>query len=131
MTGIQVRGGHTQISKVFSHARTEHSRRRINALVYVGDAMEENVDALAQKAGELGLLGCPVFVFHEGREPNAERAFREFARVSKGAYARFDANAPKELAALLRAVAAYATGGRPALKLQKTPSAKLLLEQLD
>lgn len=131
MTGIQVRGGNTQIGKVLSHARAEHSRRKINALVYVGDAMEEGVDALAQKAGELGLLGCPIFVFHEGREPNAERAFREFARLSKGAYARFDANAPRELAALLRAVAAFATGGRPALRLQKTPSAKLLLEQLD
>ena len=130
MTGIDVRGGNTQIGKVFSHARAEHSRRRINALVYVGDAMEEKVDALAQKAGELGLLGCPVFVFHEGRDPTAERAFREFARVSKGAYARFDASAPRELAALLRAVAAFATGGRPALKLQQT-SAKLLLEQLD
>ena len=82
--------------------------------------MEEGVDRLAQKAGELGLLGCPMFVFHEGRDPVAERAFREFARVSKGAYARFDANAPKELAALLRAVAAYAAGGRPALQLQQT-----------
>ena len=131
MTGIQVRGGNTQIGKVFSHARAEHSRRKINAVVYVGDAMEENVDGLAQKAGELGLLGCPVFVFQEGHEPNAERAFREFARVSNGAYARFDANAPKELAALLRAVAAFATGGRPALRLQQTRSAKLLLEQLN
>src|SRR5690606_19024293 len=82
MTGIEVRGGNTQIGKVFTHARAEHSRRKINALVYVGDAMEESVDALAQKAGELGLLGCPVFVFHEGREPTAERAFREFARIS-------------------------------------------------
>jgi hypothetical protein len=131
MTGIQVRGGNTQIGKVFAHARAEHSRRKINALVYVGDAMEESIDPLAQKAGELGLLGCPVFVFHEGRDPTAERAFREFARVSKGAYVRFDSSAPKELAALLRAVAAFATGGRPALRLQQTPSAKLLLEQLD
>ena len=130
MTGIQVRGGSTQIGKVFSHARAEHSRRKVNALVYVGDAMEEGVDGLAQKAGELGLLGCPIFMFHEGREPVAERAFREFARVSKGAYARFDANAPKELAALLRAVAAYATGGRQALTLQQGPFARLLLEQL-
>jgi hypothetical protein len=130
MTGIQVRGGNTQIGKVFAHARGEHSRRKINALVYVGDAMEESVDGLAQKAGELGLLGCPVFIFQEGREPNAERAFREFARVSKGAYARFDANAPKELAALLRAVAAYAAGGRKALQLQSGNSARLLLEQL-
>ena len=131
MTGLQVMGGNTQIGKVLSHARAEHSRRKINALVYVGDAMEENVDALAQKAGELGLLGCPVFIFQEGRDPAAERAFREFARVSKGAYARFDATAPRELAALLRAVAAFAAGGRPALRLQHTPSAKLLLEQLD
>jgi hypothetical protein len=130
MSGIQVRGGNTQIGKVFAHARAEHSRQKISALVYVGDAMEESVDNLAQKAGELGLLGCPIFIFHEGREPNAERAFREFARISKGAYARFDANAPKELAALLRAVAAYAAGGRKALQLQSGNSAKLLLEQL-
>lgn len=131
MTGISVRGGNTQIGKVFAHARAEHSRQKINAVVYVGDALEEPVDPLAQKAGELGLLGCPIFVFHEGRDPVVERAFREFARVSKGAYARFDSNAPKELAALLRAVAAFATGGRQALRLQQSRSAQLLLEQLD
>ncbi|MDB5506560.1 MAG: hypothetical protein JWR75_1198 [Devosia sp.] len=130
MTAIAVRGGQTQISKVFSHARAEHSKRKINAVVYVGDAMEEEVDRLVQKAGELGLLGCPVFVFQEGRDASAERAFKEFARVSKGAYARFDTNAPKELAALLRAVAAYAAGGRKSLQLEGTATAKLLLEQL-
>ena len=130
MTGIDCRGGNTQIGKVFSHARAEHSRRKINAVVYVGDALEEPVDPLAQKAGELGLLGCPIFIFQEGRDPMVEAAFREFARVSKGAYARFDASAPKELAALLRAVAAYAAGGKPALKLQRSRSAQLLLEQL-
>ena len=130
MTGLDCRGGNTQIGKVFSHARAEHSRRRINALVYVGDALEEPVDPLAEKAGELGLLGCPVFIFQEGRDATVERAFREFARVSKGAYARFDTSAPRELAALLRAVAAYAAGGTPALRLQKSSGAKLLLEQL-
>lgn len=130
MTGLTVRGGNTQIGKVFAHARSEHSRQKVGALVYVGDAMEEPVDSLAQRAGELGLLGCPVFIFQEGRDPVVERAFREFARVSKGAYARFDANAPRELAALLRAVAAYAAGGRQALRLQGTPGARLLLEQL-
>ncbi|MGV3651576.1 MAG: VWA domain-containing protein [Devosia sp.] len=130
MTGITVAGGNTQIGRILSHARAEQARGKVNALVYVGDAMEEGVDDLAQKAGELGLLGCPIFVFQEGHDPIAERAFREFARVSKGAYARFDASAPRELAALLRAVAAYATGGRNALKLQGTRSSNLLLEQL-
>lgn len=130
MTGIECRGGNTQIGKVFSHARAEHARRKINAVVYVGDALEEDVDRLAQQAGELGLLGCPVFIFHEGHDAAVGAAFKEFARVSKGAYARFDANAPKELAALLRAVAAYAAGGRAGLMLQQTPTAKLLLQQL-
>ena len=130
MTGIDCRGGHTQISKVLSHARAEHNKQKINAIVYVGDAMEEDIDKLAQKAGELGLLGCPLFIFQEGHDGVAQTAFREFARLSKGAYARFDAGAAAELAALLRAVAAYASGGRAALKLQGGGKARLLLEQL-
>lgn len=130
MSGIACRGGQTQIGKVFSHARTEHTREKISAVVFVGDAMEENVDALAKKAGELGLLGCPVFIFQEGHDAGVETAFREFARLSKGAYARFNAHAPDELASLLKAVAVYATGGHAALRLQKSPSARGLLEQL-
>ena len=130
MSGLQVRGGHTQIGKVFSHTRTEHAKRKINALVFVGDAMEEDADRLAHKAGELGLLGCPIFVFQEGHDSRVEAVFREFARLTKGAYARFDASAPKELAELLRAVAAFASGGHAALRAQKSGSAKRLLEQL-
>lgn len=130
MTGLQCRGGNTQISKVFAHARAEHAKRQINAVVYVGDAIEENVDSLAEKAGQLGLLGCPMFVFQEGQDSRVEAAFREFARLTKGAYARFDASAPRELAELLKAVAAYASGGRELLRLQKSATAKALLEQL-
>lgn len=130
MTGIACRGGNTQIGKVFAHARAEHTASRLDAVVYVGDAIEENVDSLAEKAGQLGLLGCPLFIFQEGRDANVQAAFKEFARLTKGAYARFDANAPHELAELLRAVAAYATGGRASLKLQLSPSAAALLKQL-
>ena len=130
MSRIECRGGHTQMGRVFSHARAEHGRRRINAVIYVGDAMEESVDDLAEKAGQLGLLGLPLFIFQEGRDPQVEAAFRDFARLSKGAYARFDASAPDELAALLKAVAAYASGGRDLLKLQASAPAKALLAQL-
>ena len=130
MSGIDCRGGHTQIGRVFSHARSEHARRRINAVIYVGDAIEENVDDLAEKAGQLGLLGLPLFIFQEGRDAQVEAGFRDFARLSKGAYARFDASAPQELAALLKAVAAYASGGRDMLKLQGSGQAKALLAQL-
>lgn len=130
MSGIDCRGGNTQIAKVFAHARAEQAKRRVNAVVYVGDAIEENVDDLAERAGQLGLLGCPMFVFQEGRDGRVEAAFRDFARLTKGAYARFDASAPQELAALLKAVAAYASGGKDLLKLQGSGQAQALLAQL-
>jgi hypothetical protein len=83
----------------------------VKVLVYVGDAMEEPIDDLCAVAGELGLLGLKVFMFQEGLDPDTARAFQELARLSGGAYARFDAGAPQVLSELLRAAAAYATGG--------------------
>jgi hypothetical protein len=115
MSRIDCRGGHTQIGKVLYHARKENEARKIQALVYVGDAMEEKVDDLCAYAGDLGLRGMPVFMFQEGHDTVAEQAFREVARLSKGAYCRFDAGAAHELGELLRAVAAYAAGGLKAL----------------
>ncbi|MDB5533068.1 MAG: hypothetical protein JWO28_1383 [Hyphomicrobiales bacterium] len=116
MSKISVSGGNTQIGKVLKHVREEIRARRVGALVYVGDAMEENVDDLCQIAGELGLLGLKAFMFHEGADPTAESAFREIARLTGGAYAAFDASAPRKLADLLSAAAAYAAGGRKALE---------------
>lgn len=130
MSGISCQGGNTQISKVFAHARREHSDKRINAIVYVGDAIEENVDALAEKAGQLGLMGCPMFLFQEGHDTRVEAAFREFARLTRGAYARFDSGAASQLADLLRAVAAFASGGRDQLSLEASAPARALLAQL-
>src|SRR3990170_6747643 len=82
MRQVSCQGGYTQIRKVLAHARRESERTKVNALVYVGDCMEEDVDELAQLAGELGLLPVPVFLFQEGREAKAARAFREIARLS-------------------------------------------------
>ena len=101
MTGIDCRGGHTQIGKVLAHALAESKRGKVGALVYIGDAMEERADDLAAKAGELGLHGVPVFVFQEGRDGVAERTFKEIARISKGAWFRFDRNSAATLARLL------------------------------
>ena len=133
MSRIDCRGGHTQIEKVLAHARRETERVKVQALVFIGDAMEEPIDALAAAAGELGLRGVPVFLFQEGHDPVAERAFREIVRLTRGAYCRFDAGAAHQLAELLRAVAAYAAGGLKALAdLSKARGAATLrlLEQL-
>jgi hypothetical protein len=115
MERIDCRGGHTQIGKILAHTRRETEKRKVQALVFVGDAMEESIDDLCASAGSLGLLGVPVFMFQEGRDPVTEQAFREIARLTGGAYCRFDAGAAHELAELLRAVAAYAAGGMKAL----------------
>jgi hypothetical protein len=133
MERIDCRGGHTQIGRVLSHAVSQARARPVRGLVYVGDAMEEEIDALCARAGELALLGVPAFLFQEGRDITAETAFREIARITRGAWFRFDRTAAHELAALLRAVAAYAAGGRAALGAlsdQGSVGARLLLQQM-
>ncbi|MFI5016300.1 MAG: VWA domain-containing protein, partial [Hyphomicrobiales bacterium] len=115
MRGVSCVGGSTQIARVLTHARKEARANKVNALVFVGDAMEEKVDELCRLAGELGLLGAPVFVFHEGGDEIAGRAFRQIAKLSGGAYCPFDTGSAQQLRELLGAVAAYAAGGRPAL----------------
>lgn len=116
MTGVDCLGGRTQIGKVLRHAAAETARRgRCAALVFVGDSFEEDIDEVCHDAGELGLLGLPVFLFQEGRDPLAERAFREIAKLTGGAWAPFDAASAEQMKALLRAVAVYAAGGRQAL----------------
>jgi len=116
MTTVDCRGGYTQIRKVLSHARTESERERVSALVYVGDCMEEEIDDLCGRAGELALLGVPVFLFQEGHDRAAARAFKELARLTRGAYCRFDQGSADQLRELLKAVAVYAAGGRQALR---------------
>jgi hypothetical protein len=133
MERIDCRGGHTQIGKILTHAMRESGQQKVQALVFVGDAMEEPIDDLCAAAGKLGLLGVPAFVFQEGHDPIAEQAFREIARLSRGAYGRFDAGAAHQLAELLRAAAAYAAGGMKALedlKARRNAGAVKLLEQM-
>jgi hypothetical protein len=133
MSKITVQGGNTQIGRVLTHSRDEAARARVGALVYVGDCMEERIDGLCAKAGELALLGVKAFMFHEGRDPVAGRAFKEIARLTGGAYAVFDVSAPDRLGELLSAAAAYAAGGAPALEAHSKgggASAKLLLSQI-
>src|SRR5450631_2360749 len=133
MSAIDCRGGHIQIAKVLNHARQEHAKQKVQALVFVGDAMEEAIDDLCVAAGALGIVGVPVFMFQEGSDPVAESAYREIARLSRGAYCRFDTGAASQLGELLRAVAAYAAGGIKALSdlsARKAGPARMLLAQL-
>jgi len=116
MTSVFCLAGQTQIGKILRHAINETKKQRINALVFVGDCVEEDVDKLGTLAGELGLLGVPAFMFHEGQDPVAAFAFQQVARLTNGAYCRFDSTSAHVLRDLLNAVAVFAAGGRPALE---------------
>ncbi len=130
MSRVECRGGYTQIGRVLGHVLKEAGRSAVSAVVHVGDACEEDIDALSARAGEIGLLGIPVFMFQEGADPDAARAFAEIARLTGGAHCRFDEGSAARLRDLLSAVAVYAAGGRPALEASGGAGARLLLERM-
>ena len=130
MEKIDCRTGYTQIGKVLAHTQREHDRQKVRALVFVGDAIEEKATDLYRLSDELARRIIPCFMFQEGDDPEAMRAFKEIARLTKGAYCRFSPGAASELAELLRAVAAYAAGGVQALSTSRNAGAVKLLTQL-
>ncbi len=115
MSGVFCLAGQTKIGRVLRHAVRETQKKRVAALVFVGDCFEEKLDDVGQIAGQLGLLGVRAFLFQEGHNPEAERGFRHIAQLTNGAHCRFDSNSPQQLRDLLGAVAAYAAGGQRAL----------------
>ena len=116
MRGVGVVGGQTQIERMLRHAVGESQNGKINALVFIGDAVEEPSDLILAAAGHLALRGVRVFIFHEGGLEPAGSVFRQIASVTRGAYSVFDARSPQQLRDLLKAVAIFAAGGRKALE---------------
>lgn len=144
MNTIRCVAGATQIAGVLRHIRAENERGKVSAAVFVGDAIEERPAELYLAAAGLGV---PVFWFQEGDgvvsylDKHGELAeeypplpvaqvFRELARLTNGAYGKFNAGAAQQLAELLRAVAAFAVGGIGALANQNSESARKLLGQM-
>jgi hypothetical protein len=115
MGSVRCLAGRTQIGRLLRYAGEQRRDSRIDAVVFVGDCCEEDVDQVGHEAGQLGLLGLPVFVFQEGEDRIASRLFPQIAKLTRGAYCKFDRTSPDELKRLLGAVAAYAAGGREAL----------------
>jgi hypothetical protein len=118
MGKITCDAGSTQIGRVLDHALRENEKAALQALVFIGDAMEEQIDALAGLAGKLGTQGVPIFIFQEGRDAAVRRAFRLLALKSGGAYFEFNPDQPRaveQLSEQLNAVARLAVGDVEAL----------------
>jgi hypothetical protein len=130
MAKIRCETGYTQIERVLSHGLREAAKRKINALVFVGDACEEQRDQLVAAARDLADLEMPVFMFQEGNDQTARLRFQEIAELTHGAYHRFNQGSARQLAELLRAVAAFSVGGITALERQGSAAARLMLSQV-
>lgn len=130
MSAVRCLGGYTQLERVLNHARRQHKQQVLQAVVIIGDAIEENIDTLCAKAGSLGMLGLPLFMFQEGFDPQVKSAFQQMATLSNGAYATFDEHSADQLADLLSAVATFASGGKDALLKLRSSAAHQLLQQL-
>ncbi|MBU2713226.1 VWA domain-containing protein [Zooshikella harenae] len=131
MQKVQCLGGQTQIGRVLNHGLALTQQGELNAIVFVGDCLEEPVDTLAELAGQLKLKSVPLFIFQEGHDAHASQGFAHLAKLSDGAHCQFDQNSASQLQALLTAVAVYAVGGFTALAKLRTkhPEAIALLER--
>ncbi|MBM3647604.1 MAG: VWA domain-containing protein [Alphaproteobacteria bacterium] len=133
MGGVRCLAGRTQIARILRYAADQRREGRLDAVVFVGDCCEDDVDEVGHEAGQLGLLGLPVFVFQEGDDRMASRLFPQIAKLTRGAYCKFDRSSPEQLKRLLGAVAAYAAGGQAALLKygkEKGGTAALLTSQM-
>jgi hypothetical protein len=116
MTSVTCLAGRTQIERVLKHALQETKQQPVDALVYVGDSMEESIDKIGELAGQLKLVNLPLFLFQEGHDIRASEAFRQLAQLSGGAHCSFDNSSASQLGKLLAAVALYAAGGKSAMQ---------------
>ena len=114
---VKCESGYTQIGRVLDHALREHEKAAVQALTYIGDAMEEEIEVLAAKASRLGQAGIPIYIFQEGRDAAVRKAYRLLALKSGGEYFEFDAErGVEQLAEQLGAVARLAVGDTEALE---------------
>ncbi len=132
MNNVSCEAGMTQIHRVITQALSAGSTQHpLRAVVFVGDACEEDPERLMALAGQCGIKRIPLFLFQEGGDAKTRDIFKGLARLSHGAYAPFDAQSAEQLKQLLGAVVRYAMGGLKALRQSAAPGDKLLLEQLD
>jgi len=133
MHKVSCMAGRTQIKRVLKHSLAETREAPVQAMVFIGDCVEEDVDELGNLAGQAKLLNLPLFIFQEGHDRSASLAFAQLAKLSGGAHCSFDQSSARQLGDLLNAVAVYAAGGRQALQRlanDNSGQASLLLKQL-
>jgi hypothetical protein len=118
MNTVQCEGGLTQIEKVLQHVLREHAKAPVQAVTFIGDAQEENLDVLVGLADKLGAAGIPLHMCQEGDVGSVRKAFRLLALRTGGTYSAFNPAAPQtieRLSAQLNEVARVAVASVAAI----------------
>jgi hypothetical protein len=127
-------GCYVHIRSVLGQAVKENEDRSMRAMIIIGDAFHDDQDSLdeaAISANRLRRAGTRLFLIQQGDDPVTARKLQYLAKVSGGAYFRFDPRTQeRQFSEMWRVMSAYATGGEEAVKATGGQAATLLLEQL-
>src|SRR5262245_13622318 len=108
-------GCYVNIRDVLAQAVKEAEERPLRAVIIVGDAFHDDPDSLdeaAISANRLRRAGTRVFLMQLGDDLIAARRLQYLARVSGGAYLRFDPRTQeRQFSEMWKAVSIYASGG--------------------
>ena len=106
----------------------------MRAVIIVGDAFHDDPDGLdeaAISANRLRRAGTRLFLLQQGEDPVTARRLQYLAKVSGGAYFRFDPRTQeRQFSEMCEAISAHAKGGEEAVKTTGGQAATLLLEHL-
>jgi len=127
-------GCYVHVRDVLAQAVKEAGERPLRAVIIVGDAFHDGPDGLdeaAISANRLRRAGTRVFLMQLGDDRITERKLQYLARVSGGAYFRFDPSTQeRQFSEMWQAMSAYAAGGEEAVKATGGQAATLLLQHL-
>jgi hypothetical protein len=128
-------GCYLAVADILAEALQETRQSPVQALIVLGDIFRRHDLAASIKiAKDLNAAGTRLFVFQQGRSPDAEQAFRALASSTGGAYYQFNPHVERiaqRLPKLFEAVACYALGGTTARQARGDESAMVLLDQMN
>jgi hypothetical protein len=127
-------GCYVYICDALGQAVKENEDRPMRAMIIVGDAFHDDPDGLdeaAISANRLRRAGTRLFLIQQGDDPITARGLQYLAKVSGGAYFRFDPRTQEQqFSEMWEAISAYAAGGEEAVKATGGHAATRVLEHL-
>jgi hypothetical protein len=127
-------GCYVNIRDLLAQAVKEAVERPLRAVIVVGDAFHDDPDGLDEAAissNRLRRAGSRVFLLQLGDDLLTARRLQYLARVSGGAYFRFDMRTQeRQFSEMWEALSVYAAGGEEAVRMMGEQAGTLLLQHL-